>query len=411
MGGINRSYASLIGEYLGFFPAVVIIGPRQCGKTTLLKAMSRGWTLYDLELSADFDYVKSDPDLFFQLNTEQIAIDEAQLIPELFSAMRIAIDSNRQKTGRYLITGSSSPDIIEAISESLAGRVGIIEMAPLSLSEAAGTGGNKIADLFEKPNEIDIAISRLQRGTTIEFVHEYWFRGGYPEPWVKQSGRFSDAWLSQYVRTYIERDISRLFPVLNKERYRFFIEMLSGLSGSIINYSEVARALGVSQTTVREYFRIAHGTFVWRSIPAYEKNIKKRVVKHPKGYLRDTGVLHFLMRIKDLRHLLTHPKMGYSWETLVSEEIIRNMCSAGIPFDYYYYRTANGAEIDLILEGKFGVIPIEIKYTGNVKPLDLRSIKIFTAENDCPFGLVINNDTKARMYAERIFGIPITHLV
>ena len=165
------------------------------------------------------------------------------------------------------------------------------------------------------------------------------------------------------------------------------------------------------KTTARDYFRIAHGTFVWRNIPPYEKNVKKRIVKHPKGYLRDTGVLHFLMRLKDIKHLLTHPRMGYSWESLVIEEIIRNLCAAGIPFDYFYYRTANGAEVDLILEGRFGVIPVEIKYTGSVESMALRSIKTFMSEIDCSFGIVVNNDTKVRQYADKIFGIPITYLI
>ena len=178
MADIKRVYASLIREYLDFFPAVAIIGPRQCGKTTLLKMVSSGWTYYDLELGADFDYIKSDPDLFFQLNTERIAIDEAQLIPELFSSMRVAIDVNRGKKGRFLLTGSSSPDLIGAISESLAGRVGIVEMAPLSLAEVVGAPGNLIADIVENPAKI----ASLSRRTSIELVHKHWFYGGYPEP-------------------------------------------------------------------------------------------------------------------------------------------------------------------------------------------------------------------------------------
>ena len=407
MHRIARHYYRLAVEYLEFFPCVVLIGPRQCGKTTLLKEIGREWPFFDLELSADFDYIKNDPDLFFRLHNKEIIIDEAQLIPELFSALRVAIDSERHLKGRYLLSGSSSPDLLKSISETLAGRVGIIEMAPLSLAEVSVRKTNLLTQLLKEEAAIAEVPSILNNPLDLDFIHKYWFYGGYPEPWVESSQRFYDLWFSQYVRTYIDRDISRLFPGLNKEKFRIFIETLSGFSGQVLNYADIGRLIGVSQTTIREYFKIAHGTFVWRQIHSYEKNIRKRVVKHPKGYLRDSGLLHFLLRIKDVKQLLTHPVMGFSWESLVIEEIIRNLESSGIPFDYYYYRTSNGAEIDLILEGKFGLIPIEIKYRSTVKESQLRTIREFIAEHNCPFGLVINNDIRSRLYGDRLLGLPM----
>jgi predicted AAA+ superfamily ATPase len=241
-------------------------------------------------------------------------------------------------------------------------------------------------------------------------VHEFWFKGGYPEPWLKKNKRFHSTWMNQYIDTYLYRDVARLFPGLKENRFRLFVQILAGISGNVINYSDVARSLGVSQPTVRDYFDIADGTFLWRTIPAYTKNTLKRIVKHPKGYFRDSGLLHYLLRIPDLDLLATHPVMGRSWEGLVTEEIIRGLNAIGAGFDYYYYRTGAGAEVDLVLEGDFGLIPIEIKYTQAVPPKQLRSLKDFVKDHNCRFGLVINNDERAKLYDQKIAGIPFACL-
>jgi predicted AAA+ superfamily ATPase len=164
--------------------------------------------------------------------------------------------------------------------------------------------------------------------------------------------------------------------------------------------------LSVSQPTIRDYFEIADGTFIWRKIPAYEKDAVKRIVKHPRGYLRDSGLLHHLLRIKDFNDLISHPSLGSHWEGFVIEEIIRGLQSIGVSFDYYYYRTGAGAEVDLVLDGEFGVVPVEIKYTQTVQAKDLRSIRDFVSERKCRLGIVINNDEKVRLYDDKIVGIP-----
>jgi uncharacterized protein len=407
---MKRIYEKLFKEYIDFFPCVALIGSRQCGKTTLLKTLPRDWKVFDLEKQTDFQSLAQDPDLFFRLNSEKIAIDEAQLKPELFPALRVAIDRDRQKPGRFIITGSSSPKLLRSVSESLAGRIGIIEMAPFSFSETR----EELSPLFfrfltERMHLRDV-VQELKPLGNIRDVHEFWFRGGYPEPWLKQNRRFHSLWMNQYVGTYLYRDVANLFPGINENRFRMFVQILAGFSGNVINYSHVARSLGVSQPTIRDYFDIADGTFLWRTIPSYTRNTLKRIVKHPKGYLRDSGLLHYLLRVPDVDLLSTHPMMGRSWEGFVIEEIIRGLNSTGKGFDCYYYRTGGGAEVDLVLEGEFGLIPIEIKYGQTVPAKQLRSIKDFVKEQHCPFGLVINNDECARLYDERIAGIPFACL-
>lgn len=212
--------------------------------------------------------------------------------------------------------------------------------------------------------------------------------------------------MEQYIRTYLDRDIAKMFPNLDSQKFRLFLQTLASLNGSIINYSEVGRSLGLSQPTIRDYFQIAHGTFLWRQIPAFEKNALKRIVKHPKGYYRDSGLLNHLLRIGSMRDLLSHPNRGHMWEAVVIEEILRSLEAKGVSFDYFYYRTAAGAEVDLVIDAPFGLIPFEIKQGQKVDLKSLRGIKDFIEERGCPYGFVINNDEKVRLYSEKLVGLP-----
>jgi predicted AAA+ superfamily ATPase len=216
--------------------------------------------------------------------------------------------------------------------------------------------------------------------------------------------------VEQYIHTYLYRDVKGLFPGLDHLRFRRFLELLGGLSGRVINYAEVARALNVSQPTARDYFDIAHGTFVWRTIPAYTRNVVKRVVKHPKGHLRDSGLLHSLLRIPDAEALLSHPQMGASWEGMVAEEVLRQLNALGVAHEYSYYRTGAGAEVDLIIEGDFGSVAVEVKHRSTVDARELRALRDFVAEHKARLGVVINNDTAARQYDDRLIGMPFTWL-
>jgi len=182
--------------------------------------------------------------------------------------------------------------------------------------------------------------------------------------------------------------------------------MLAQLSGTIINYSQVARALGVSQPTAREYFQIVHGTFIWRHIPAYEKNAEKRLVKHPKGYLRDSGILNHLLHLTSLDDMLAHPAMGHCWEAMVIENLIKGLNIQGLNFDCYHYRTSAGGEVDLVLDGEFGLLPIEIKYTQKVSLRDLRGIQNFIKTYQCPYGIVISNCERPMLINDKLVNIP-----
>jgi predicted AAA+ superfamily ATPase len=406
---MKRHALPLLNELLGLFPCVALVGVRQCGKTTLLKELSPDWKILDLEKLADLDAVQRDPDLFLRLNPRQLAIDECQLLPAMFAALRVAIDSQRNEPGRFVITGSSSPELLSSISESLAGRIAIIEMAPLSLAEAYELAPSPLYRLIEERAPLSQFSALLPR-VSLDQINTYWMQGGYPEPWVKGQPRFRKLWLQNYLQTYLDRDLPRLFPALDRQKFRLFVQMLAQLSGSIINYSEVARALGVSQPTARDYFHIAHGTFLWRHLPPYEKDATKRVVKHPKGYLRDSGLLHYLLHLRDQDDLMAHPRMGQSWESTVIETLLRGLASAGVDASPYHYRTGAGAEIDLVLEGEFGLLPVEINHSSRVDTRSLRALRDFVTERNCRYGIVINNNETVRQLDDKLICLPFSVL-
>ena len=409
---MKRAYEAFLHDYLSTFPCVAILGVRQCGKTTLLQTLPAKWKQLDLERRADHAVVARDPDAFFRLNPRHVALDEAQGVPELLPALRVAIDERRAEKGRFAITGSSSPALVRSVSESLAGRVGIIEMAPFSWHEVTGTTArdsllNRLAD--RKAKAAALLDGLKPRGTPTQ-VQDFWFRGGFPEPWLDPAPAFRARWVEQYIQTYLMRDVKRLFPGLDEIRFRRFLEMLGGLSGRILNYAELARALGVSQPTARDYIEIAHGTFVWRTIPAYSRNVVKRVVKHPRGYLRDSGLLHALLRIPDSDALLSHPQFGASWEGMVVEEVFRQLNARGQSVHASYYRTSGGAEVDLVIEGDFGGVGIEITHNSVVGARDLKGLRDFVTEQKLRLGIVINNDVMPRQYDETLIGIPFAWL-
>ncbi|MBI4625177.1 MAG: ATP-binding protein [Verrucomicrobia bacterium] len=409
---MKRACESLLHSFLQTFPCVALVGVRQCGKTTLLETLPSAWRRFDLERRADHQLIARDPDAFFRLHPNHVSLDEGQLVPDVFPALRVAIDARRAERGRFVITGSSSPQLLRSISESLAGRVGVIEMAPFSWEEASATVGRDsfLQRLLHRRANPASLIDGLRARGELHAAHDFWFRGGYPEPWLNPSDTFRSRWADQYVQSYLYRDVKRLFPGLDEIRFRRFLELLGGLSGRILNYADVARALAVSQPTARDYFDIAHGTFLWRALPAFSKDAVKRVVKHPRGYLRDSGLLHSLLRIPDVDALLSHPQLGASWEGMVVEEIIRQLNALGVTHQCSYYRTGGGAEVDLVIEGAFGLVAVEIKHASAVGTRDLRGLRDFVAEQRARLGVVITTDVVPRQYDDKLLGVPFTFL-
>ncbi|MBW1767034.1 MAG: ATP-binding protein [Deltaproteobacteria bacterium] len=407
----KRNIENKVNELLGFFPVVIILGVRQCGKTTLAKMLRPNWRYFDLERSKDFDFLTRDFDFFIKEHPHSIIIDEAQRYPVLFQELRGVVDRDRKHKNRFLLTGSSSLDLIKNVSESLAGRVGLVELGTFKANEIYTLDLPDLYNIFsENLNKTTIDFLKgLEPEISHDQLMQTFLKGGYPEPVLEKNDRFYDVWMESYLQTYIQRDIRTLFSRLDLVKYQRFVSMLSALSGTIINRSQVGRSLDISEKAIRDYLEIAEGSYIWRNTPSYEKNAGKSVVKMPKGNIRDSGLANFIQGITKREQLLNYPNVGATFEAFISEEIIKGIQASDIVnWNHYYFRTRNGAEIDMILEGPFGTLPIEIKFGSMIKQRQIQTLKNFIYKNNLPLGIVINNSDNVELISDRIIQLPAT---
>ena len=405
---IKREAEDSLTQLSKDFPCIALLGARQVGKSTLLQKIAPDAKFFDLERRDNLERIKNDPDFFLETyKSEQIVIDEAQLCPELFPALRVAIDQDREHMGKYIISGSSSPQLLKNISESLAGRIAIYEIPPLSWNEALEKPKSKFYEFLFKPKKFTNLTNNYENDDLFKLA----LTGLYPEPFLKSGNlKAYDVWIESYFETYIERDIRSLFPELKLDAYRRFIKMLAFSSGELINASNFARSIDVSQPTVKRYMEIAEGTFLWRKLLCYTENSTKRLVKTPKGHLRDTIISNYLLNVNTKDDLLSHPQFGRIWESFVTEQIIKNLDIELFKHKEYFYRTHHQAEVDLILEGRFGLIPIEIKSGTYTKKDQIRSLKNFVEEQESKFGILINNGDEVIKLTENIYQIPAKYI-
>lgn len=330
---ISRRILPNIEKALAQFPAVALLGPRQAGKTTLARSVGSNHanSLYlDLERPSDLAKL-ADPELFLSRHVDQLVVlDEIQRQPDLFPVLRALIDENR-RPGRFLLLGSASPQLLRQTSESLAGRISFHELAPFDVSEI-------------KPGHAGLA--------------DFWLRGGYPLSWLAESDEASLAWRESFIITHLERDIPALGIRIPGPTLHRFWRMLAHLHGQLWNASRLASGFGVSAPTVQHYLEILEATYMVRQLPPLHVNSGKRLVKSPKIYLRDCGLLHALLGIRSLDELAGHPVVGPSWEGWVLEQIAQLLSPQ---WQLSFYRTATGAEMDVVAERGERRIGFEIK--------------------------------------------------
>ncbi len=410
---LKRHVEAYADALLTQFPILIILGVRQCGKTTLAKRLRPDWRYFDLENGRDFDFITQDYGFFFKEHPEHIIIDEAQAAPQLFKELRGVVDRDRQTKNRIILTGSSSSELLRQVAESLPGRAAILELGTLKCHEFYGLPLSPFYDIFRNPITVDSRekILGMRQYISHADLKTFFLKGGYPEPLLAKNETFYAAWMSQYAQTYIQRDIRQLFPRLDLVKFRRFMSILSGLSGTLVNKSDLGRAIQTSETTIADYLEIADGTFVWRNIPSFENSKKKSVIKTGKGIFRDSGISHFLNNIHSLPDLDRYAKIGVDFEAFVIEEVIKGL-NAILPqnWTYSYLRTRNQAEIDLILQGPFGLVPIEIKYGTDAKLNSFRAITDFVRTHDLPFGIVINNGDRVENLSKELIQIPVTYI-
>lgn len=338
----RRLAARLLRARLGAYPAVALLGPRQCGKTTLARSLSSLY--FDAEQPAD--RVRLDLEWDAVVRARRLAvIDEAQTWPELLPRLRSAIDADRGRNGRFLLLGSVSPALMREVSESLAGRLALIELTP-----------------FLSPELPQGALPRL------------WLQGGFPDGGMLRAGRFP-TWQRDYLALIAQRDLPAWgLPARPQVTQRLF-HMLAAVHGQICNASMLGQSLGLSYHTVNSYLDFLEGAYLIRRLQPWSGNLRKRVVKSPKVYLRDSGLVHSLLHVTDRTALLRHPSAGASWEGFVIEQVLGYLAAIGEGCDAYFFRTSDGYEADLVLRLRRHSIALEVKLATQATPEDLSRLE------------------------------------
>ena len=339
---ISRKIAQLVQARFRMYPAVVLVGPRQCGKTTF--ATSLGGLYFDLEqeterlrLDASWDEVVNGDSL--------VVLDEAQSYPELFPRLRGTIDRDRNKNGRFLLLGSISPTLMTQVSESLAGRLSVLELTPFLFSEIHI--GNRLKKL--------------------------WLYGGYPDGGILFDERFP-AWQQDYLNLLAQRDLPNWGMVVRPQITDRLFRMLAATHGQEWNASRIGSSLGLSYHTVNRYLGYLEGAFLIRLLPAYHAKIRKRLTKRAKVFWRDSGLLHSLLNLQNSDSLFGHPGVGASWEGFVINQILSELQSSGRSFNAYHFRTSDQKKLDLLLEIDSQIWAFEIKLTSSPSLNDMERL-------------------------------------
>lgn len=355
-------------------PAVAIEGPRQCGKTTLARMIAGAdATYFDLESNVDRRKLET-PEQTLGPLSGLVVIDEAQRMPEIFPPLRVLLDRTGT-SARFLLTGSASPSLIRGLSESLAGRIGVLDLFGFDLSE-----------------------------TGSESMRALWTRGGFPRAFLAPDDTASSDWRAAFVRTFLERDLPLFGIAIPAATLRRFWTMIAHYHGQVWNAAEFARSLSVDEKTARRYLDILAGAFVVRVLPPWFENIKKRQVKAPKIYVRDSGLLHSLLGLATAADLSGHPKLGASWEGFVIEQVIAAMQTR----DAYYWATQSGAELDLMVFSKGKRHGFEIKYAD--APGTTKSMHIALEDLGLEHLWVVYPGTERYQLHDRITVVPATEI-
>ena len=348
---IEREITAYVKKLASMFPVVMVTGPRQSGKSTLVKRMFADGEYLTMDDNSTLYMAKNSPGSFLKGKTRTIVIDEAQKVPELFDAIKLEADRD-QTVGRFILTGSNQPELFEKVSESLAGRVGIAELMPLSFPELKAAG-------------IDVSIR-----------DDMLYRGFMPRHF--SSGTEANALYSSYFRTYIERDVRKLVNIGDLDLFETFVQLLAGRVGQLFNRRSLANDVGVSEKTITRWLAILRTSYIVFTLRPYYNNFGKRITKAPKIYFTDTGLVSYLLGINSPEEMATHPLMGNIFENMVAAEALKARFNAGKRPKLYFYRNSSGTvKIDLLREDGLNLYAHEIKAAATFSEKMTRGLKTF----------------------------------
>lgn len=363
-----------------------MLGPRQCGKTTFARHALPGWTYVDLERPSDAAPLLADPEARLAQLGDHVIFDEAQRVPALFDILRSAIDQHRSRHGRFLLLGSSSPRLVTGVAESLAGRTAFLDLPAFRWDEVQGAGRK-------------------------ESLSDLWLRGGFPAAFLARGDRVRAEWLAAYTRAFIERDLPALGVDVSAARMRQLWTMLAHSNGGLWNASHLAASLGVSYHTVNRYVDVLEQTFLVRKLPPYFANIKKRLVKSPKVYFRDSGLLHAFLGIDSSSALHGHPARGLSWEAFIIDQLIAAYQRARPGYRPHFWRTAVGQEVDLLMDDGRRQVPFEIKLHSSPTIDDARGVLSCMKDLGLRRGYVIYPGREAYSLGHQVTALPAAQLL
>lgn len=339
---ISREIEELLDVALKQFPACLITGPRQAGKSTLLQNKLKNYRYVTLDDPLIRELANEDPRLFLNNYKAPLIIDEIQYAPGLLSYLKIAIDENRDQYGQYVLTGSQIFQLMKGVSESLAGRIAIFNLYPLSWQEILKVPGHSQDSLNDQ----------LTASQTV--------RGFYPELFKNRSKQH-ELWYSSYLSTYIERDVRNIKSITDLGRFQMFIGLLAARAGKLLNMSEISKECGVSQPTVRDWLSVLESTYMIYLLKPYHHNLSKRMVKSPKLYFVDTGLLCYLLGIDNEDRFFKSAERGSVFENMVVMEYVKRFSAVSGRTQFYFYRSASGVEVDLLIEKEGKMNGYEIK--------------------------------------------------
>ena len=409
----KRTLEGYIDPLMELFPVVAVTGPRQAGKSTLINHyIAKDWKYYTLDNRELLLRVKTDPTLFVRGFGSHVAIDEAQKCPDLFHSIKELVD--RGFDYKIILSGSANFLLLKSITESLAGRVGLLEMMPFSLSEKMGRVSNWIVKVLCESETIEELYGRLSTfeperlpdGELLDFI----LSGGFPRIHDFEERGQRNTWFQNYISTYIERDLRDLAQVGDVDTFQKVYRLIAYRNSGILNMSSIASDVGVSVQTIKNYISILEASYQVKRLAAYSVEQRKQVIKAPKIYYTDTGLLNYFVQNDSVERMVSGGDWGGVLEAHVFSELYKEIKDMAPRPGLYYWRTNNGAEVDFVLEWKQRLIPIEVKSAATVSPSSLRGLRSFKesqAEGKVPFAVVLYRGDEVVFLNDWTVGVPL----